>query len=51
MKFILDKAKSLVSKKIVGGIAGAVVLEGHPWQQALIICVTILAQAYVDSRK
>ena len=48
--FIEERFKSLWSKKIVGAVGGVALLDGHPWPQAAIIIVAILAQAWVDRK-
>jgi len=50
MGFLTERVKSLLSKKVAGGVAGALLLDGHPWPQAAIIIATIACQAWVDSR-
>ena len=55
MGFLKERLQKVViggiSKKIAGGVAGVAVLDGHPYAQAIVIAVTILAQAYVDAKK
>jgi hypothetical protein len=51
MGFLTERVKSLLSKKVAGGVAGALLLDGHPWPQAAVIIAYLLGQAWVDARK
>ena len=47
--FLLDKLKSLASRKAAATVAGACLVES--WPQAAVVIAYVLGQAYVDSRQ